>query len=133
VKRKAPALLQCDLAISFAPRFSVLNLRNPQLIADHRLLLALRPQSLQSLTLEDPPSSILGLQSPPTAGRQSGPPPAMIAYPGLSRRPVHMTAAEDMQMEMIYRLPSVLPCVHDGPISRLGNPFPLSNLRRESQ
>ena len=34
----------------------VLDLLSPQLVADRRWLLALRPQSLQYLTLEDPES-----------------------------------------------------------------------------
>jgi hypothetical protein len=40
----------------FRPRPWIVDLLGPQLVADRRWLLVLRPQSLQSLTLEDPQS-----------------------------------------------------------------------------
>ena len=43
-------------------RSSALDLLSPQLVVDRRLLLVLRPQSLQSSVLEDPQFSILGPQ-----------------------------------------------------------------------
>jgi hypothetical protein len=41
----------------------------------------------------------------------------IMVYQALSGRPVHVPAAEQMQMQVVDRLPAILPCVHDDPVT----------------
>ena len=49
----------------------------------------------------------------------------------LARRPGHRTPAEQMEMQMIHALPTVLTGVDHGPIARFGNLLLPGDRRRE--